>query len=346
MNASNNNNRENIRIHDIVMTLWNRRGRIIGLTIIFILLSAGYALMQQDKYVAVATILPESEDRTMGQFAQFAGVMSMVGLSPAQLSETEVYPAMMKSETILHDVIYKKYETDEENEPVNLIEFWDVRGRTDRERYQETLRKLREEVLSISIARDSRVISITVETQNPYLSAKIANSIADKLDEYVLTKRRTRASQQRQWLDLRLAEVNTDLLNAEEALKDFRLKNRRIGDSPELLMEQERLLRDIELHAGVFLELTKQHEMIKVQEIRDMPVVQVLDYATPPVDKSNPGKPRILLVGALLGFFTGVLSVYGNRLLNVSTEDNRSLVRKILNDVKSDITNVFGGGHR
>ncbi len=340
------NNQDNIRIHDIVTTLWDRRGRIIGITIIFILLAVGYALLQKDTYIATATILPESEDRTIGQFAQFAGVMSMAGLSPGQLSETEVYPAMMKSETILHEVIYKKYETGEYDEPVNLIEFWDITGRTEREQYQETLRKLREETLSIEIARDSRIISVSVKTYDPYLSADIANTIADKLDEYVLTKRRTRASQQRKWLDLRLAEVHSDLVRAEEALKDFRLKNRRIGDSPELLMDQERLLREVEMHAGVFLELTKQHEMIKVQEIRDMPVVQVLDYAAPPVNSSGPGKRRMLIIGALLGLFTGVLSVYGNRLLNVSEEDNRSLVKKISEDVKSDIAGVFGGGHR
>ncbi len=345
MNISNNNH-ENIRIHDIIATLWNRRGRIIGITIIFILLSAGYALLQKEIYVATATILPESEDRAMGQFAQFAGVMSMAGLSPGQMSETEVYPAMMKSETILHDVIYKEYKTGEHNEPVNLIEFWDIRGRTEREQYQETLRKLRDEVLSIEIARDSRIISVSISTHDPYISADIANTIADKLDEYVLTKRRTRASQQRRWLDQRLSEVHSDLVRSEEALKDFRLKNRRIGDSPELLMEQERHLREVEMHAGVFLELTKQHEMIKVQEIRDMPVVQVLDYAAPPVNASGPGKRRVLLIGTLLGLFTGVLTVYGNRLLNVSEEDNRSLVRKISGDIKKDITGVFGGGNR
>lgn len=335
-----------MRVYDIVTTVWNRRMRIAGITILFMVVSVVYALMLSNKYTATATILPETPDRGVGQLAQVAGIMSIPGLPPIQMSETDTYPALMKSETILRDVLTKTYETEKFDEPVDLITFWEIDGDTERERYQRALQKIRDEVLSISIARDTRVILISVETTDPGLSANIANTISDKLDTYILTQRRTRASQQRRWLDLRLEEVRSDLMEAEEMLKDFRVKNRRIVDSPELLMEQERLIRDVELHSGVFLELTKQHEMIKVQEIRDMPVVQILDYATAPVTKSGPGRMRIVFLGTVFGLITGLLSVYGNRLLNMSEEENKSLVKKITTDVKNDIVSVFGGSNR
>jgi uncharacterized protein involved in exopolysaccharide biosynthesis len=340
------NTPDQIRLDSIIKTLWSRRKRIVAITIVFMIVSLVYALMLPNMYSAAVTLLPESEEKGLSQFAQLSTLMSLPGLPVSPVSETELYPELMKSEAILKDVIYREFETAGFDEPVNLIDYWDIGGNTERRQYQATLQKLRDEALKISIARDSRVITLGVETTDPDLSADIANSIVDNLGQYVLNQRRTRASQQRQWIEKRLEEVQLDLRDAEDALKNFREANRRILDSPELMMQQERYLRDLEKNATIYLELSKQYEMIRVQEIRDMPVVQVLDPASPPAKKSGPGRKRILILGTLFGLLTGVLTVYGNRLLNISGEESAKPAGDISGDPKKEIPKQSGGPKR
>jgi uncharacterized protein involved in exopolysaccharide biosynthesis len=101
-------------------------------------------------------------------------------------------------------------------------------------------------------------------------------------------KKITNASEQRKWIETRLKQVEQDLRNSEEQLKDFREKNRRVLDSPELLLQQQRLARAVEINSTLFIELKKQYELAKIEEIKNIPIVNVLDPARAPVRKAGP----------------------------------------------------------
>ncbi|MCW8965805.1 MAG: hypothetical protein OQK82_03830, partial [Candidatus Pacearchaeota archaeon] len=124
------------------------------------------------------------------------------------------------------------------------------------------------------------------------------------------------------WIEVRLSEVQTELEKSEETLKDFREKNRRIADSPELMLEQQRYMRDLEMNNALFIELKKQYEGIKIQEIRDMQVVQVLDHARVPVYKSGPNRKQIVIVAVLLGGFLSVAGVFIINFIQSSQRKN------------------------
>jgi len=83
------------------------------------------------------------------------------------------------------------------------------------------------------------------------------------------------------------------------ALKEFRERNRRIMDSPQLMLEQERLARDVQINSTVFIELKKQLEVAKIEEIKNIPIINVLDEARPAVARSSPRRTR----SAVLTFF-------------------------------------------
>ena len=48
--------------------------------------------------------------------------------------------------------------------------------------------------------------------------------------------------------------------------------------------------------------LTKEYEIAKIQEAREVPTAEVLDSATVPAKKSSPHRLLIMLAGALSGF--------------------------------------------
>ena len=54
--------------------------------------------------------------------------------------------------------------------------------------------------------------------------------------------------------------MKEDLTKAENRLKEFREKNRQVL-SPQLLLEQERLIRDVQINATIYIELAEALEI-------------------------------------------------------------------------------------
>jgi uncharacterized protein involved in exopolysaccharide biosynthesis len=135
--------------------------------------------------------------------------------------------------------------------------------------------------------------------ESPELAAEILNRLVHSMDRYLRESKQSNASEQRTWIGTRLAEMKGDLARAENDLKAFREKNRRVSDSPQLLLEQERLMRQVQINSTVFIELTKQYEIARIEELKNIPVVNVLDPARLPATKYQP--KRILIAGTTFG---------------------------------------------
>lgn len=91
-----------------------------------------------------------------------------------------------------------------------------------------------------------------------------------------------------------------------EIEEELRALESEIGKLPELGMEMARRLRDVRIKEVVYEELTKQLELARIAEAKDMPVVEVLDVAVPPDRHSRPRRGLTALAGAFLG---GIVSL-------------------------------------
>jgi uncharacterized protein involved in exopolysaccharide biosynthesis len=143
---------------------------------------------------------------------------------------------------------------------------------------------------------------MSIETEEPQLSADILNNTISVADRFIRTQRNTNASEQRKWIEARLVEVQTDLSKAEDSLKVFREKNRIVIGSPQLMLDQERLLRDVQINSTMYVELKRQYELAKIEEIRTTPIINVLDYGRAAAKKERPKRSIIVLVSMMLAF--------------------------------------------
>ena len=144
----------------------------------------------------------------------------------------------------------------------------------------------------------TKIITVTTEMPESKLSADVANALVESLDKYVLTQRKSFATEQRKYLVARVQQIKDTLTLCEEALKTFRETNRQIAQSPELMLEQSRLIRNVEIQQTVFVELTKQLELVKLAEVKDVPVVNIREPAKDPIVKTGP-KRMVTLLGVL-----------------------------------------------
>jgi uncharacterized protein involved in exopolysaccharide biosynthesis len=292
--------------------LWSVRKKILIVNFIVLILTLAYLLfLTKPYYQSTVTILPEYGSKSSSMLSQFSGLASIVGVKVGESAPTEIYQILISSETVLQDVIYAKYQTKEFPYSVNLIKYFEIDEKDDnpailnRKKYLALHKKLVEKMITTNVDRMTKTLNVTVTMPEAQLSADVANAIVNSLDLYVRTQRKSYATEQSYYLEKRTAQVKDSLTIAENMLKTFREQNRITAQSPKLLLEQGRLMRNVEILQTVFVELTKQLEIAKIDQIKDAPVLNVKEYAKNPVIKAGPRRASSLII---IMFFSLLLS--------------------------------------
>ena len=95
------------------------------------------------------------------------------------------------------------------------------------------------------------------------------------------------------------------MTSSENKLKEFRERNRQVFCT-QLLLEQERLLRDIAINGTLYGEMRKQYELAKIEEIKNIPVLNVMDRARPNAMKDKPKRSNNCFRIFLFKFFASL----------------------------------------
>ena len=293
------------------------------ITIIAIIIS----LLLPESYKSTSIILPETDKSKVTVLGGFSDLASMAGIGGGDASPIRLYPTILKSTTVLKSVICNKYKTKKYPDSVNLIQYWAIKKNSTEAEIETALTLLRTG-LDVSMETKSSIITLTMETGEPQLTADIINNVTSELDKYMRTKRTTNASRQRMWIEARLGEVKQELAISENQIKEFREKNRSVSSSPLLLLEQDRLLREIQINATLYTELKKQFELIKIEEIKNLPIVNVMDVATPAVIKSKPRRSIIVIAWFFIALMGSMSYLY---VKHYYSRKIRDVVLQVLN---------------
>jgi uncharacterized protein involved in exopolysaccharide biosynthesis len=225
---------------------------------------------------------------------------------------------ILTSDTVLTEVINRKFQTEAFKDSVTLLQFFEP-GEDTREKNIDKSVKALCDLLTVSLDTKTSVVSLSLEMREPKLAADVLNALIEQLDRLLREKKNTNASEQRKWIEDRLVQVDRELRDAEEALKNFRERNRRVTDSPQLLLEQERLMREVTVKGTINVELRKQAEIAKIEEIKQVATINVLDEGRPPVRKEHPKRATNAAIAFLLtflatgGWYAG-REVYGEKV--------------------------------
>jgi tyrosine-protein kinase Etk/Wzc len=95
--------------------------------------------------------------------------------------------------------------------------------------------------------------------------------------------------------------------DSEERRKEFALPFTKV---PELGMELARLTREVKFQETLFTLLTQLSEQAKMAEAKDMPVVQIIDKAVPPLHRSKPQTAKSIALSGGLGLIVGIFLAF------------------------------------
>lgn len=300
-----------LAMSELWAVVWENRGLILVVVLVVMGCTYGVSFLMAPQFTARVSMLPQ------GQGAQSDILGRLTSLTGAPLSSsgsTEgFYLEILRSDRILDQLIEKKWNFQGSSEPVSLYQVFGVQEPVSRpglSSAQEQLlkKKLRQEAIFFYRDRVNgfMVVKVTVP-DDPQLAADLANYLVELLDDFNKHFHRTKAQDQREFVQNRLAVVEDGLQQAELELAEFKQHNRGFASSPLLLRKAGELEREVQARTATWVELRRQLEMARIDENKQLVSVDILDSATPPVRRSSPN--RILM--ALFGGSVAFLALYG-----------------------------------
>jgi uncharacterized protein involved in exopolysaccharide biosynthesis len=73
---------------------------------------------------------------------------------------------------------------------------------------------------------------------------------------------------------------------------------------------------------SIYETLTKQYEIAKVEEAKEIPLIKVLDAPDVAERKSGPHRSTIVIMGFLLSLFGGIAWILGSRLWELTDDSH------------------------
>ena len=141
--------------------------------------------------------------------------------------------------------------------------------------------------------------------EEPQLSADIANYISLYIDKYIGNDITLQSTKYRIFLEDRLEVAKIELNNSEQLLTTFRKNNPIALDNPDLQLNRLRLIRNLEVSQEVYLTILTQYEIAKMEELKDKPILNILDSADSAVEKYSPKIMKLIFIGLIFGFVIG-----------------------------------------
>lgn len=307
-----------------------RRWRLIaGTALVCAALAAVLLLLQRPVYTAETSFTPEtpSNSALSGSIAGLAGLAGQLGLGSNISSSVspEFFARLLESRELLRSVLLTEF-PDPRNTGTKrpLLDLIGVPAKSPEQRLQDGARRLAART-DAQVDKATGIVTLEVEMNSPELAAAVANRMIELLNHFNLERRQSQSHEQRRFTGDRLRAAEQELRDAERAQLRFLQTNRQYIGSPMLEFQAEQLERAVRVKQEVFLTLTKAHEEARIAEVRDTPVLTVVDPAVPPALRSRPkrtlGTVVAFVVGALLGVGLVYLSAFRARIRRESAPD-------------------------
>jgi uncharacterized protein involved in exopolysaccharide biosynthesis len=166
--------------------------------------------------------------------------------------------------------------------------------------------KMLRDAITLDVNARTNVVKFSVEARTPQLAQALAETTLADLNEANVDLRRARAAAEHQFTDDRATAARLGLDSADQALASFYQRNRSISSSPDLQMEEARLKRGVDMAQQVYVQLRMQAEQAGLQEVRNTPIVSIIDPPLMPVKRSRPNRRLAVALGLMIGLSLAV----------------------------------------
>lgn len=295
--------------HQLAVLLDQRR-LIARLGLVAALAVVGWSSVTPRSFTSESAFMPQTRrpPSPIGGLAAQLGLTVALGdpgLSPA------FYADLLRSRSVLDSLGGTRFsETGEvAAEGPTLLDRLGIEAESPAVRRSRGVEALARAV-RVTVNQRTGTVRLAVSLPTAELARGANLRLLDLLNRFNLETRQSQATAERRFTEQRLAEVRESLTAAEERLKVFLERNRTYRNSPELTFRQERLAREVDVQQQLHASLAQAFEQAKIEEVRDLPVITVVEQPDLPPLPDPRRRVRKALLALVGGGIAGVFLAF------------------------------------
>jgi len=300
-----------INIKSIYNLMVENLSFVLKFTFIVAVSSIIISLILPPKYETNSVILPYKSNQ---QSAGIGGLLQSslgVNLGTSEgMNYERIFDDLFNSNDFIQNILYE-YVENKDGENILLIDLI-----LDKD-IDDTLTKTQLSLLAkssfinnyLSVNYDSykSLVYIRVSFHDEILALNIHNLVLEEFDNYLSVLKNTKIEQKNLKLNQKLKAVDLELKALEIKKENFITVNKNIIDSPFLTKELRVLEREISVKESIFLSLSSQIELNKVDLSLEKNNFRILNSPVLPLNPSFPKKKFIVIISTLMAFFISIL---------------------------------------
>ena len=340
---------DEISILDILLVLTRNRRLILYTTFLFTAAGLLYTLTATPEYTASAQVIREAADGSQSGLAGLSmlrGLGINVGGSSTGLT-VDAYPEVLVSREVLLAVVRDTFRVRGTDSQISFIDYLNQPGgltsrllgsgkrdtdieyapgqqsKVPTKKEAAAIRVLTDKI-STSVDARTGLMTISVTTEDPQLSAALVQSLLQNLTERVQEIHTEKARLNVEFIRARFEETRAKLHQAEETLARF-LDQNQYPQTAQLRTELERLQRNVVFSSNLYSELQTQLTQAEIDLQKTRPAVTVVEYPIPPINPSAPNRALIIVFTIVLGLFAGIAIAFMRSVLDRHSSNDETL---------------------
>ncbi|MDE7466782.1 MAG: chain-length determining protein, partial [Muribaculaceae bacterium] len=178
--------------------------------------------------------------------------------------------------------------------------------------------------INTSFDMKTMVVSIDVTTQDPMVSAILADTVVSRLQQYITNYRTDKARKDLEYALKINEEAKQDYYEAQQKYADFQDRNQGLAFQV-AQTQRERLSNEVSLAFSLYNQTSQQVQMARAKVQETNPVYAVITPASVPIYASRPRKAMILIGFVFLAFVaSSAWILFGKPLLASLKEKSKN----------------------
>jgi uncharacterized protein involved in exopolysaccharide biosynthesis len=274
---------------------------------VVIVATIGFFLFRPATYTVASSFRLQLRNNAI---SNLTGLASQLGF---QLPTTDgaqtpaFYVDLLRSREVLGEAVTHRYPSSRlpADSTEDLIHALKARGDTPGIRRERAMDKL-DDAMTVVASPRTGVISLSVTLRDAVLAQAVTQQLLNEVNSFNLESRKSQAGAERRFVSQRLDEIKDTLRAAEDRLQAFLQRNRDYENSPQLTFQQQRLARDVSMQQEMVTTLAQMFEQARIEEVRDTPVITVIDRPERPVQRDSRGLIKKGILAVILGSVLGL----------------------------------------
>ncbi|HKP98194.1 MAG TPA: hypothetical protein VJ385_20860 [Fibrobacteria bacterium] len=299
---------EIIDLKKLILAIWGKRFFILALIVLFQAHALYKGLSTPKRYSSTSQFV----FKTGAKDRSFSDIASMVGISLGAGGAPDIsgyFDVLLFGDKFLGRILDRRWAVGPDS--IALDSLWKLKPGKERNAYKEFRDKVDRltKGMYINVERDklTGVVSLKTTFEDPQVSLQVNEFILAMLRDYMANSARSQARENRIFVGERLKEVDSDLRKSEAEMMVFNQRNMGVT-SPPLLLEMARLKRDATMNQEIFIQLKKQYEIARIEELKETALLDILSEPTLALKPDPRGTLKRILLA------TGIALVFGSFL--------------------------------